>query len=233
VDLYRIVQQSMTASEDGYSLKDIEVFYMPAREETIASAVDSVVAYENWRETKDQSILDGIARYNETDCRSTKLMRDWLFKIRPVEATWFVPVESEAPPVNGDPQRDILQAQIGAARQSLGPAVADLLFDLCAFHRRADKPQWWEYFDRQDRESEQLIDDLECLGGLTAVGGPEGTDRMFEYPPQETKMKSGSKVSMRGFPGVATITSFDRDKRRVTVKFPKKLGPPPAMQSVS
>jgi len=47
VDLYRVVQQAMIASENGYSLKDIEAFYMPPREAAVTSAVDSVVAYEN------------------------------------------------------------------------------------------------------------------------------------------------------------------------------------------
>jgi hypothetical protein len=99
VDLYRVVQQGLIASEPGYSLKDLEVFYLPAREGDVATAADSVVAYERYRETGEAAILEEIRAYNETDCRSTKGLRDWLVeKVRPADMAWFQPatVEEEA-----------------------------------------------------------------------------------------------------------------------------------------
>ena len=45
--------------------------------------------------------------------------------------------------------------------------VRELVFELLDFHRRADKPAWWAMFARRDMTDDELIDDIECLGGLT------------------------------------------------------------------
>src|SRR5437773_56406 len=83
VDLYRVVTQSLLASRESYSLKAIEALYMGKRGDAIAEAGSSIVAYERWLDSHDQSILDEIAAYNEQDCRSTWLLRKWLEERRP------------------------------------------------------------------------------------------------------------------------------------------------------
>lgn len=227
VDLYRVVQQGLVASEAGYSLKNLEAFYMEKRTGEVATAGDSIVAYENWLETGDASILDDIERYNEIDCRSTKGLRDWLVEIRPSAAQWFVHADEIAAPVEIDAEREALRARFETVRDQIGPDVADLLFELNAFHGRADKPQWWEYFDRQSRDTEELIDDLESLGGLTAISPPEGFFRKYTYPKQETKLRAKSRVCVRGLSGSVTITDIDRFKRQITIKGSKKIVPLP------
>ena len=74
-------------SEPNYSIKSLEVFYGLNRKGEVKTAGGSVVAYENWRETGDQAILDEIEDYNRTDCISTERLRDWLVGIRP-EGAW-------------------------------------------------------------------------------------------------------------------------------------------------
>ena len=68
VDLYQVVRQGVRVSRESYSLKSLEIFYMPARAEEIADAVGSIVAYERWRDTRDSAELTNIAAYNERDC---------------------------------------------------------------------------------------------------------------------------------------------------------------------
>uniref|UniRef100_UPI003F9EA3A4 DEAD/DEAH box helicase n=1 Tax=Rhodoblastus sp. TaxID=1962975 RepID=UPI003F9EA3A4 len=228
VDLYRVVQQGLVASESGYSLKDLEAFYMEKRTGEVATAGDSIVAYENWLESREQNILDEIKRYNEIDCRSTKGLRDWLIEVRPDGAPWFVHEEAPAPPEDLiDVDRQALRDKLDAARNRLGPEVADLLFELNAFHGRADKPAWWEYFDRQSRDTDELIDDLESLGGLTAISPPDGLARKYAYPKQETKLRANARVCLRGLPGTVTIVEMDRRKRQVALKGSKRTGPLP------
>ena len=54
VDLYKVVRESVRTSEPGYSIKNLETFYLKAaREGNVKSAGDSIVAYENWRSTQD------------------------------------------------------------------------------------------------------------------------------------------------------------------------------------
>ncbi len=227
IDLYRVVQQGIVTSEKGYSLKDLEVFYMEKRDGEVATAGDSIVAYENWILTKDQKILDDIESYNEVDCRSTKGLRDWLMSIRPEDATWFEKEAHIPDEIVIDDHRLALRGFIEDAKSRFGETLPELLFELNAFHKRADKPEWWEYFSRQDRESEELIEDLECIGGLTAIGSVEGTERLYRFPQQETKIRSKSKVVARGMAGGVTISELDRTRRQIKLKFSTNFGATP------
>ncbi|MEO3998886.1 TM0106 family RecB-like putative nuclease [Mesorhizobium sp. CAU 1732] len=233
VDLYRVVQQGLVASEAGYSIKDLEAFYMEKRDGEVATAGASIVAYEQWLDTGDQKLLDEIAAYNEVDCRSTKGLRDWLVeKVRPSELPWFVPTAPETSAPVEEPERIALRDRIEALRLQIGDRLADLVFELNGFHKRADKPGWWEYFDRQDRETAELIDDLESIGRLSAIRPASGQERRYRYPPQQTKMREGSGAAMRGMKGKATIVELDRTAREITVKFPKAIVPPDSVDLV-
>src|SRR3546814_19641946 len=88
VDLFKVVCGGLIASEKGYSIKDLEAFYMEKRAADVATAGASVVFYEQWRQTGEQRLLDEIHDYNRPDCISTQLLRDWLVRaVRPGERT--------------------------------------------------------------------------------------------------------------------------------------------------
>src|SRR5438067_8552971 len=78
VDLYRVVRQSVRIGTESYSLKELESLYRGKRSTEIVDAAGSIVAYEEWLESRDQRLLDEIAAYNEDDCISTAQLRDWL-----------------------------------------------------------------------------------------------------------------------------------------------------------
>ncbi|MDO9589028.1 MAG: TM0106 family RecB-like putative nuclease [Brevundimonas sp.] len=207
VDLHRVVAGGLQASEPGYSIKDLEAFYMEKRSGDVATAGASVVVYERWRESGDPDLLEQIRDYNETDCRSTQLLRDWLVSaVRPADMAWRAPgpvpedgamstvAVDEAAQADLHQRLTLLEARFGAA-------VVDLLADLHVFHAREDKPSWWAIFDRLSRESEELLDDLDCLAGLEAVG-PAVPDkrsmaRTYRYPMQETKFRAGRKPCVK------------------------------------
>lgn len=239
VDLYRVVQQGVIASESGYSLKDLEAFYMPPRDGDVATAGDSIVAYEEFRETGDAGTLEQIRAYNETDCRSTKGLRDWLIRnVRPKDMPWLGAARPEAPPMaeaHEDPyeiEREKLRASLERVKEAFGEGPTELLFELASFHRREDKPAWWAMFDRADRETEELIDDLDSLGGLVAIGPATQVKRslvrQYRYPEQETKLREGSRTRARieGLKSVA-IEALNPDHLTVDVKFGPTAGPPP------
>ena len=85
VDLYRIVKQSLRASTDSYSIKAIEKLYGFERTAEVSGGDESVVRFEEWVETGDDSILEEVERYNEEDCRSTFELHEWLRSIRPAD----------------------------------------------------------------------------------------------------------------------------------------------------
>jgi predicted RecB family nuclease len=83
VDLFRVVTESPVASTPSYSIKEIEAFYRPRREGNVQNAGASIVAYEEWRQSGDASLLQAIERYNQDDCESTVQLHEWLIGIRP------------------------------------------------------------------------------------------------------------------------------------------------------
>ncbi|MEA1896407.1 MAG: TM0106 family RecB-like putative nuclease, partial [Bacteroidota bacterium] len=83
VDLYKVVKEGIMISEAGYSIKNLETFYMEARQSEVVNAVGSIIYYEKWKLTGDKGALELIRKYNEDDCRSTFLLYEWLLSIRP------------------------------------------------------------------------------------------------------------------------------------------------------
>src|SRR6266403_5868496 len=200
VDLYSVVSGGLIASEPAYSLKNLEVFYMDARTGEVKTAGGSVVAYENWRETKELRLLEEIRDYNKVDCISTQKLRDWLISsVRPVDMPWrsigakSSPGDFNLVSVNEEQAAaDALRERLKIVASRHGDRVANLLFDLVHFHDRERKPAWWSIFDKIGKEAEDLIEDLECLGGLVAksraVDGARSWERTYEFPEQETKL---------------------------------------------
>jgi predicted RecB family nuclease len=78
VDLYRVVRQGLVVGSPSYSLKKLEPLYMPARHGEITDAASSIVEYERWLQTQEQSILDDLEAYNRDDVESTWRLRGWL-----------------------------------------------------------------------------------------------------------------------------------------------------------
>jgi predicted RecB family nuclease len=238
VDLFKIVSGAIIASEKGYSIKDLEAFYMEKRDADVSTAGASVVFYERWRETGDDDLLAKIHDYNCTDCVSTHLLRDWLItSVRPSDLAW--PVLGEVPEAGALSNIDaeegeiaLLKERLAPVRLRLGDEVAALLLDLNGFHKREDKPSWWAIFDRLAQESEELLDDLECLQGLEAIDDPvkvtaKSFERTYRFPLQETKLRAGKKpcVKPAAMPEDIDLRAIDHDNctlilRRSTAKGP-------------
>ncbi|MGP9789963.1 TM0106 family RecB-like putative nuclease [Roseinatronobacter sp. NSM] len=222
VDLYAVVRGGVVASERNYSIKSMEAFYNITRDGDVKSGGGSVVAYEEWRETREQRILNDIEDYNRIDCISTERLRDWLVGIRP-DGPWPI-FEQDArdQEVEEDEATTALRQALAGSR--LPAARQDMLFNLAQFHTREAKPAWWAIFDSLGKDDEDLIDDLDALGGLVAKGKPfpikRSTAQRYSFPPQQTKLRSGSSASVPTPEGFDTITveELDMDAGEVTLK---------------
>ncbi|MFC7737570.1 TM0106 family RecB-like putative nuclease [Roseomonas sp. GCM10028921] len=228
VDLYVVVREALRISEPRYSLKNVERFYRPARDGAVGTAGDSIVAFERWLELRDQSILDGIEAYNRDDCVSTRELRDWLITLRPADLPW-----AEEAREKEDPERkarhEAEEADAAAVRTRLveGAPEAEwpfreLVAHLAAFHRREQKPAWWAMFDRQNRDTEELTEDAECLGDLEAVGEPfpikRSVGREYRFPRQDTKLRAGSSAVDAATLLPVAIETLDGHAGRVVLK---------------
>ena len=211
VDLLNVVRQGIRASVESYSLKQIEKFYLPAREGPVTEAGFSVVEYERWMRERDPAILDSIAAYNRDDCVSTLLLRDWLEARRATAVEQFPDVDWTRPtPGDGQPTEalhlrsalvqsrvEALTADVPADRAVRTPAEHGrwLLAGLLDWHRRDDKPAWWMWHDLRNRSLEDLEAGVEGIAGLAFVGDIETRKkslvRRYRFKPQDHKFKVG------------------------------------------
>jgi uncharacterized protein len=223
VDLFAVVRGGLIGSEPNYSIKSMEAFYGRTRDGEVKTAGGSVVAYERWRETGDQQILDEIEEYNRVDCVSTEELRDWLFAIRPAAPWPSLGHDAGAKEADEDADAQALHAALAAS--GLPQDRQDMLFNLGLFHKREAKPAQWAVFDSVGKDEDDLIDDLDALGGLVATGPAElvkrSMARTYRFPLQETKLRSGRKATVPvvdGPPATISIEGLDRTAREITVK---------------
>jgi uncharacterized protein len=212
VDLYRVVRQSVRIGTESYSLKELESLYRGKRSTEIVDAAGSIVAYEEWLESREPRLLDEIARYNEDDCISTAQLRDWL-EARRLEAVAHYgdiqrPGPEEVEP--SDTLRDIDERTAVLVNRLLEgvPEEADerskeqqaryLLAHTLNWHRREGKSEWWEYYRKCSLTDEQLVEDREAIGAVEFRGEvrPENRSNVFRYwfdPNQEYKIGVGDQ----------------------------------------
>jgi uncharacterized protein len=236
VDLYRVVREAIRTSEPGYSIKNLEAFYLEGgRGGEVKTAGDSVVVYEAWRSLQDPALLKQIADYNELDCRSTRLCRDWLVRLRPVEAMWRASGEVDPPTAEKVQERRDAEARTQALAAALVTGTPDserpwreLLAHLLEFHRREAKPSWWARFARQEMADQELLEDAECLALLSAdPTRPSRNEKKsmiyaFTFPAQDFKLRVGDKPLRAGSGEPAgEIVYIDEANHRVELK----LGP--------
>jgi uncharacterized protein len=219
VDLYRVLRQGLRTSFPGYSLKDIEPFFMGPREAAVLTAGGSIVAYEQWLESREDAQLQEIAHYNMEDCRSTRLLRDWLLERAreskaqygdPPPAPELVPPDDEKgreERERDEAERAELSFRLTAGLPGGDPAALQgdarlrwLLAQLLEYHQREARPVWWSFFDRMKMLPEQLVDDSESIGGLEPVTEIPAYKRArslvhtLRFPAQDFRLKPGSEV---------------------------------------
>ncbi len=217
VDLYAVVRQALRVGEERYSIKNLERFYGFARDAEVTEAGGSILAYQEYLESRDESKLEAIAAYNADDCRSTLALLDWLHDLRAEAAEEFgevLPDRDAKPARDLDPEAAERIAELDRLKASLTEGHDEdsshvLMADLLEYHRRDAKPEWWAYFDRLERSPQELCrDDTEAIGGLElAEEIPLREDARswvypLRFPAQQHKMGPGSAVDPEGEKGV-------------------------------
>ncbi len=247
VDLYRVVREGVRIGEPSYSLKQVERLYMQ-REGEVESAGESIVQFAAWlnsdesRDWRQSPILKGIRDYNEDDCISTWKLAEWLWE-RQAEfgPVWMEPhapkkkqaaehdrtTEEFAPLREEDRARRELADRLLAglpgdsATDSDDQRIQRLLAQMLEFHRRADKPMWWNYFERDVYTSEEHAEEITCLGDVVRDGAPRPVRRSqccaYRFDAEQvTKIAEGKKVCFAGIRHVLfSVESLDQDAGRI------------------
>ncbi len=266
VDLYAVVRHGIRVGEPHYSIKNLERLYRPERAGEVTSAVDSIAAYERWLasgEAQDRTaspLLQAIRAYNQDDCESTWQLTCWLRERQQEAGIAWIPKQDappeapEEPDLLADPASPqalahTLLAEIPSAPQRHTQAARwqtqEMLGQMVEFHRREAKPVWWAMFDRHAMTEEELVQDMNCLGGLRRLSQPpEPIKRSqgFWYgfdPDQDTKLDVGAQCYFAHDLEIKIpIHAVDQERGRICLKFsPQRLkqlpdGLPPASLSL-
>lgn len=238
VDLYKVVREGLRVSKDSYSIKVIEAFYSEKRASDVKKATDSIVVYEQWRESRDPALLESIRQYNEEDCRSTWQLREWLLSLRPAGLPWFTAAAATASkqPVRAKSDKTLEHEQLleefhdrliaNPENPNLDPELAKLVDSLLDFYRRAAKPQWWALFDRREAELEELLEEPEVIAGLHspefAGEGERYAKYQYHYPEQDFKVRSGDHALR--LDNLREVRVWKIDEKENTVEIELRLG---------
>ncbi len=249
VDLYKVVREGLRISEPSYSIKNLEHFYMEERSGDVQSASASIVFYEKWKETGDKNLLEKIRAYNLDDVRSTYELRQWLIILRPEDLAWANEVQEAEKEQGSDPDATAMtehEKRIENYRKQLveplpedrsewgaNEQLLELTWQLLDFYRREDKPQWWAMFSRMEMGEEDLIEDIECIGGLRR--DPEHPSQpvkksiqyTYTFPEQETKLKTADNASRADTGQSLSNLIIDEAAGRVSFTISEKSDPPP------
>ncbi|HET7476030.1 MAG TPA: TM0106 family RecB-like putative nuclease [Dermatophilaceae bacterium] len=196
VDLYAVVRQGVRISKPSYSIKKLEDFYWggarAVTDGSVADAMTSVVEYERFLVDGDAAVLRRIEEYNRDDVRSTHDLHSWLEERRAELEHCYGPHDRFSPGVDerGAPATEVEAAELVLADR-LADAGEPLLAGLVGWHRREERPAWWEFFGFQQLDDDQLVAHPNAAGrvGRPQRVGTSGRSTVWRYPfpPQDCK----------------------------------------------
>ena len=241
VDLYAVVRQSMVLSVESYSIKKLEAFYGFERAADLADVRPAINEIE-WaiemggKGLIDQETLELVAAYNQDDCVSTMHLHHWLEEQRSLVSTTDIALPR--PESKGDPRdaekiernaifaevRDRLKSLAGELRDNETERARWLAGHMLEYFFREAKTVWWEYFRHKDLEDDDLLYENAAIAGLELIQQipPQGRGRiptsLYQYPPQEHKLKVGDSVSHRDDRKIGDVIAIDHSSRTISIK---------------
>ena len=217
VDLYQVLKQALLVGTYNYGLKSIESLYYPERETEVSSGSESAVEFSRWLSIggnpSESEFLKRIENYNKDDCFSTLDLERFLRKVKDDKRITYISFKSDdETKKEKDPNALKTQCseQAKLMLESINPEKRGLTFDEAKddissyvyeqlahcldFVSREEKPDWWDYFSKQDFSHEDLREDPDALVNVSIVK-PIGTEFKCKFDiEQDSKFHKGSKV---------------------------------------
>lgn len=240
VDLYRVLKQSLIASVERYSLKDLEIFFGYERSMELRKVSGPKTSFEYLLEIKkpesaDPQDLEVVEEYNKDDCHALIELQKWLEKLREEEIKKGTNIPR--PELKqGDPSEKITEHQerilplfnellkevpISADERTSQQQASFILAHFLDWYRREDKALWWEYFRLQELEPDELLDERKAVSYLTFTGNSYQEKRsrvdIYTFPPQEIDFKEGSLQNQLG-ENVGNLHSIDKERGLLEIK---------------
>ena len=240
VDLYRVLRQTLIASVERYSLKDLEKFfgYERAIELRKVSAPKAYLEYlMEIGKIDEASKIDKqiVEEYNKDDCHALIELQKWLEKIRKDQ------IEQGKEISRPELKEGEASERITAHQERILPIFNKLLQDIpisleersavdqgkyilahfLDWYRREEKALWWEHFRLMELELDELLDERKAVSYLNFSGKSYQEKRsrvdVYTFPPQEVDIKEDAVKNLNG-DGIGTIFSIDKENGRLEIK---------------
>jgi uncharacterized protein len=241
VDLYAITRQSIRASVESYTLKNLETLYDFQRPTALVDARRALARLQACLELNDvagltEEVRGVVQDYNRDDCVSALRLRDWLEEIRAIAiqrgATIVRPTVSSPEPTAELSERQRKVAALaerltaglpaGEAQRTPEQQAAWILAHTLDWHRRENKSVYWELYRLSDLPAEDLADERAALSGLTFIGAAGGTARApihrYGFPAQETELRGGESLFSAGGARFGKVEAISLEARTIEIK---------------
>lgn len=241
VDLYNVVRQSVRASVEKYSIKDLEIFFgyerkMNLRELSSFKSQLELLLQTGNIDNLTKGTADAVQLYNQDDCESLVRLQAWLEEIRAnliadsVNITRPEDVEGDASDKITTHQERI-QPIMDALLEGISPIKAErtnieqarfILAHMLDWYRREKKSFWWEFFRLKELPEDELLDERKAISFLQYTGEREPIKRSvidtYAFQLQECDLRPGNSLEDREGNKLGSIHEIDTDAGILRIK---------------
>lgn len=241
IDLFSVIKETLIASVESYSLKEIEKFTDYSRKADLRLASDArrrmsiALDFDDFSSFSD-SDFELIEAYNKDDCLATVALHKWIefiYQEQIAEGADLARLEDSS----GEAGESIAEGEANAQAlyDSLVRDLPDdpgewgnegqakwLLAHQVEFYRREMRSAWWEFFRLRELEPNDMMEERKGIAGLRFQFTLPESNRVpidrYAYPPQEISMDSGNEVYVPQGEKIGSIHDFSIENRTVDIK---------------
>jgi len=257
VDLYSVVRQSIRASVERYSIKDLEVFFgydrkMNLRElSSHKSQLELLLQTGNTDELSKET-RDAVQLYNQDDCESLVRLQEWLEEIRRKlikegETITRPEVSDGDASDNITAHQERIQPLMEALLHGISPIRLErnkveqaryILAHMLDWYRREKKSFWWEFFRLKELSEDELLEERKAISFLEYTGERQDVKRSvvdtYTFPQQECDLRPGNSLEDQENNKLGSIHEINIDAGLVQIKKgPSKIDLPHPISVIS
>lgn len=249
IDLHAVFKESLLASVEVYSLKELERFTPYTRKVALHDASVARKSVEIALELHDFKSLphetaQTVEVYNEDDCFATEALHRWLESLRSDSA--LTGTKFDRPELKtGEAGEEIQQLDIRsqAIYKALVEKLPDdrttwtsehrakwLLAHQVEYFRRELKSAYWEFFRIHELEHEDLLEERHAISGLKLVAelprakGEKNVTHRYSFPPQELSIGEGDMLVEVQGDDVGSVKAISLENYTIDIKKTGKTG---------
>ena len=246
VDLYSVVRQSIRASVEKYSIKDLEIFFGYERKMELRELSIHKTQLELLLQTGNIDKLSAVTQaavqlYNQDDCESLVRLQAWLEEVR---SDLIKNGEHIPRPIDGEGGAS---DGITAFQESIKPIMDALLYGvptikeernnvqqaqfilahMLDWYRREKKSFYWEKFRLIDLQENELLEERKSIAYLTYTGEKVKEKRSYIYtykvPNQECDIKVGDNLNAISGERFGSLFELDVENGLLRIKYSKEI----------